>query len=38
MKVPHRVIVSHDGKRHVSVDITSVTFVERHDDSVFAKP
>jgi hypothetical protein len=35
---PQQVIVYHDGKRYVTVELTGVTYVERHDDSVFAKP
>jgi hypothetical protein len=35
---PRKLIIHQDGKRHITLDITSVTFVERHEDSVFAEP
>jgi outer membrane lipoprotein-sorting protein len=36
--MPRRITIYQDGKRHISLDISSVTYTERHDDSVFAKP
>jgi outer membrane lipoprotein-sorting protein len=35
---PHRIVVSQDGKPHVTVEVSSVTYTDRHDDSIFAKP
>jgi hypothetical protein len=35
---PGKLIIHQDGKRHITLDITSVTYVERHEDSVFAEP
>ncbi|HYT94144.1 MAG TPA: hypothetical protein VEL76_35840 [Gemmataceae bacterium] len=38
LKVPAKMILNNDGKRFIDAEITDVTIVERHDDSVFAKP
>jgi hypothetical protein len=38
IQTARRQVVKHDGKRFVTVEITSVRYVERHDDSLFAKP
>ena len=35
---PRKLIIHQDGKRHLTLDITSVTLVDRHEDSVFAEP
>jgi len=35
---PRKLIIHQDGKRHITLDITSVTYVDRHEDSVFAEP
>jgi hypothetical protein len=35
---PRQVVVNQDGKRHVTVEVTSVKYSDRHDDSIFAKP
>jgi hypothetical protein len=35
---PRKLIIHQDGKRHITLDIISITFVERHEDSVFAEP
>ncbi|HMF20498.1 MAG TPA: hypothetical protein VKE98_25030 [Gemmataceae bacterium] len=35
---PRKLIIHQDGKRHITLDITSVSVVERHEDSVFAEP
>jgi hypothetical protein len=35
---PRKLIIHQDGKRHITLEIASVTFVERHEDSVFAEP
>jgi hypothetical protein len=38
LKVPGRVLVKHDGNRFADFEVTETTFVDRHDDSIFAKP
>jgi hypothetical protein len=38
LQQPRKLIIHQDGKRHITMDITSITFSERHDDSVFAEP
>lgn len=35
---PGKLIIHQDGKRHITLDITSVKFLDRHEDSVFAEP
>jgi len=35
---PRKLIIHQDGKRHITLDVTSVMFVDRHEDSVFAEP
>jgi hypothetical protein len=35
---PRKIIIHQDGKPHITMDVTSITFVERHEDSVFAEP
>jgi hypothetical protein len=38
LKVPGKMVINNDGKRFVEFEITETTAVDRHDDSVFAKP
>jgi hypothetical protein len=38
LKVPAKMIMNNDGKRFIDAEITDVMIVDRHDDSVFAKP
>jgi hypothetical protein len=38
LKVAQRLTINADGKQYMTVEITSVTFLDRHEDSVFAKP
>jgi hypothetical protein len=38
IQMPQRMVINQDGKRYLSLEITSTRFVERHDDSMFAKP
>jgi hypothetical protein len=35
---PTKVLVTHDGKKHVDLEIEEVKIVDKFDDSVFAKP
>jgi hypothetical protein len=38
LQTARRMVVSQDGKRSMTLEVTSTRYVERHDDSVFAKP
>jgi hypothetical protein len=38
LKVPTRLILKNDGKLFIDAEVTDVMVVDRHDDSVFAKP
>jgi hypothetical protein len=35
---PRKLTINQDGKRYITLEITSVEYPDRHDDSVFAKP
>jgi hypothetical protein len=37
-KVPMKMVLNNDGKRYIDIEVTDATAVERHEDSVFAKP
>jgi negative regulator of sigma E activity len=38
LKMASKQIVNNDGKRYLEIEMTEVTAVERHDDSIFRKP
>ena len=38
VQAPRRMVINQDGKRYISLEITSTRYVERHDESLFAKP
>jgi len=35
---PWKIVVNQNGKRYLTVDVSAVTYTDRHDDSMFAKP
>ena len=38
LKMSSKQVVNNDGKRYMELEMTEVTAVERHDDSMFKKP
>jgi hypothetical protein len=38
LKMSSKQIVNNDGKRYMELEMTEITAVERHDDSIFKKP
>jgi hypothetical protein len=38
VKMPSKTIWNHDGKKFIDYEITEMRAVEKHDDSIFAKP
>jgi hypothetical protein len=38
IKMPARILIKNDGNRFIEMEITDITLVDRHDDSIFAKP
>ena len=38
VKVPMKLLVQHDGKKYIELEVTEYRFVDRIDDAEFARP
>jgi len=38
IKMPSKLVINNDGKRFLEMDVSETTVVDRHDDTLFAKP